>query len=162
MPPITVGTDVDAPASAVFSYATDPRRFHEWQEGVTDGRLETLDDSPQPGTRCITTRRIGGIRRSSTSEVTRNDPARSWSVRGTDGPIRAAVDLTVEPLGPARSRVTVAVDFEGRGLGRVLVPLVVRGQARREMPANLARLKQRIESSRPGPAVPGRADPPRS
>jgi len=40
--------------------------------------------------------------------------------------------------------LTVAVDFEGHGIGKVLVPLV-RREARKEMPANLAALKQRLE-----------------
>jgi hypothetical protein len=37
--------------------------------------------------------------------------------------------------------VTISVDFDGHGIGRVLVPVVVR----EEMPANVARLKQRVE-----------------
>jgi len=32
-------------------------------------------------------------------------------VRGIDGPIRATVDLTVEPLAGGTSRLTIAVDF---------------------------------------------------
>lgn len=39
------------------------------------------------------------------------------------------------------------LDFEGHGIGKLLVPLVVRRQARKEMPANLATLKQRIEGT---------------
>ena len=42
--------------------------------------------------------------------------------------------------------MTIAVDFDGRGVGRVLVPLVVRREARTEMPANLAALKHRLEA----------------
>lgn len=67
-------------------------------------------------------------------------------VRGIDGPIRAAVDVTVQPVTDARSRLTIAVDFEGHGIGKVLVPLVVRREARKEMPANLAALKRRLET----------------
>ena len=65
---------------------------------------------------------------------------------GVDGPIRAAVDVTVEPVAESRSHLTISVDSEGRGIGRLLVPLVVRGRARREMPANLATLKRRLEN----------------
>ena len=97
------------------------------------------------GATCVTTRRIGGADRPSTSEVVHIDPPRTWGVRGTDGPIRAAVDVLVEPLGDARSRVTISVDFTGHGIGKILVPLMVRREARREMPANMAALKQRIE-----------------
>jgi len=35
----------------------------------------------------------------------------------------------------------------GRSIGKVLVPLVVRRQARSEMPENIARLKERIETA---------------
>ena len=62
-----------------------------------------------------------------------------------DGPIRATVDLTVDPLTQTSSRLTISVDFAGHGIGKVLVPLVVRRQAEKEMPANLAALKRRLE-----------------
>ena len=98
------------------------------------------------GARCLTTRRIGGANRPSTSEVAHVNPPTAWGVRGIDGPIRAIVDLTVEPLTARRSRLTIAVDFTGRGIGKLLVPLVVRREARKEMPANLAALKRCLEA----------------
>ena len=148
MSPVTVTTEVDRPADEVFAYATDPARFHEWQEGVVDGHLDATGPVTA-GTRCRTTRRIGGADRTTTSEVTHVDPPRAWGVRGIDGPIRATVDLTVEPLTGSRSRLTIAVDFEGHGIGRALVPLVVRRQARKEMPGNVAALRRRVESAQP-------------
>jgi hypothetical protein len=66
-------------------------------------------------------------------------------VRGNDGPIRAVVDVTVDPLDQQRSRLTISVDFTGHGPGKVLVPLLVRPQARKEMPANLAAVKACLE-----------------
>ncbi len=150
MPPVIATTDVDRAAAEVFSYATDPARFSEWQAGVTEGHL----GHPGPakvGTRCLTTRRIAGVSRAVTSTVTHLDPPRAWGVRGIDGPIRAAVDLTVEPLTDSTSRLTIAVDFEGHGIGKILVPLLVRRQARKEMPANVATLKRRIEARQPQP-----------
>jgi hypothetical protein len=68
-------------------------------------------------------------------------------VKGIDGPIRATVDLTVVPLDEVRSRLTIAVDFQGHGIGKILVPLIVRREAEKEMPANLAKLKQRLETT---------------
>lgn len=53
-------------------------------------------------------------------------PPCAWSVRGINGPIRARVDLTVEVLSESRSRLSITVDCDGHGIGRVLVPLVVR------------------------------------
>ncbi|MEO5876291.1 MAG: SRPBCC family protein [Streptosporangiaceae bacterium] len=145
MAPVIVTVEVDRPAAEVFAYATDPTRFPEWQAGVIDGHL---DDSgtPRVGARCVTIRRIGGAERPVTSELTHIDPPRTWGVRGIDGPIRATVDLTVVPLTATRSRLTIAVDFEGHGVGKVLVPLLVRRQAHKEMPANVANLKRHLES----------------
>jgi uncharacterized protein YndB with AHSA1/START domain len=145
MPPVVASTEVDRPAAEVFAYATDPSRFAEWQKGVVDGHGEP-SGTPPVGARCRTVRRIGGADRPATSEVTCFDPPHSWRIRGVDGPIRAAVDVTVEPVTPSRSRLTITVDFTGHGIGLFLVPLVVRGQARKEMPANLAALKQRLEA----------------
>jgi hypothetical protein len=81
-----------------------------------------------------------------TSEVTVSPP-RSWAVRGVDGPVRGMVKGTVEPLDDnARSRVTIELNFEGHGIGMLLVPLVVRRQAQKELPTNLRNLKERLES----------------
>ena len=149
MPPIITSTDIDRPAADVFAYATDPARFSEWQKGVVDGHMDSPADgtqAPAVGAKCVTTRRIGGASRPSTSELVHIDPPRTWGVRGTDGPIRAAVDVLVEPLAGSRSRLTITVDFAGHGIGRVLVPLMVRREARKEMPANMAALKHRLEA----------------
>jgi hypothetical protein len=145
MAPITTTIQVDCSADDVFAYATDPAWFAEWQQGVTGGHLE--HDVPAVGTRCHTTRRIGGADRPSVSEVTHIDPPRAWGVKGIDGPIRATVDLTVQPLSGGRSQLSISVDFTGHGIGKLLVPLVVRREAAKEMPANLAALKRRLESS---------------
>jgi uncharacterized protein YndB with AHSA1/START domain len=144
--PIVTSIDVNRPPEDVFGYATDPTHFHEWQTGVIDGRLEQ-PGNPTVGSRCFTTRRIGGANRASTSEISHLNPPKTWGVRGVDGPIRAIVDLTVEPLTAERSRLTISVDFTGHGLGKMLVPLVVRRQAAKEMPANLSALKLRLEST---------------
>jgi hypothetical protein len=55
----------------------------------------------------------------------------------------------VEPLTETSSRLTIAVGFDGHGIGKLLVPLVVRRQAEKEMPANVKALKQRVEAQQP-------------
>lgn len=149
MPPIVTSAEIDRPAAEVFAYATDPARFSEWQKGVVEGHMDGRGDgtqAPAVGAKCVTTRRIGGANRPATSELVHIDPPRTWGVRGLDGPIRATVDVVVQPVTDARSRLTISVDFTGRGIGKVLVPLVVRRQARKEMPDNLAALKRRMET----------------
>jgi uncharacterized protein YndB with AHSA1/START domain len=146
MAPIVSSIEIARPPQEVFSYVTDPSRLAEWQESVVTARAEGTGP-PAVGSKAITTRRIGRRERRMTMEMTSVSPPRSWAVRGIDGPVRGIVNGTVEPLDDgARSRVTIELDFEGHGLGKLLVPLVVRRQAQREMPVNLRNLKQRLES----------------
>ena len=145
MAPIVSTIEVARPPEDVFPYVIDPSRFVEWQQGVTAGQM---DSTPvHVGSICTTTRKIGGGEREIHTEITAIDPPHHWADHGIDGPIRALVEVTVDALdGGAGSRLTIAVDFEGHGIGKLLVPLVVRRQAAREMPGNMMRLKQRLES----------------
>ena len=146
MAPIMTEVDITRPPAEVFSYVTDPSRFGEWQDGVVSGHTEG-DGSPVVGTRLSMTRRMAGTERVFTSEITQIDPPGSWAIRGIDGPIRAAVGVTVEPREDgAQSHVTISLDFSGHGAGKLLVPMVVR-QARKEVPENSRKLKQRLESA---------------
>jgi uncharacterized protein YndB with AHSA1/START domain len=149
MSPIVTSAEIERPAEEVFAYATDPSRYSAWQQGVVDGRMDGPGkgtQAPTVGAKCTTTRRIGGADRPSTSELVHIDPPRTWRVQSIDGPIRATVDVLVEPVTGSRSRLTISVDFTGHGIGKVLVPLMVRPEARREMPGNIAALKQRMEA----------------
>ena len=145
MPPIVTTAEIARPAAEVFAYATDASKFREWQKGVVDGHMDGPADTA--GARCTMTRHIGGANRTSTSELVHVDPPRTWRVEGRDGPVRAAVDVLVEPVTGARSRLTITVDFTGHGIGKLLVPMMVRPEARKEMPANMAALKQNMEST---------------
>ena len=120
MPPIVSSVEIARPPDEVFTYVTDPSRFPEWQHDVVSVRIEG-DGRPGVGSRFTTTRRIGGVERTMTQEITEVSPPRSWVVHGVDGPIRPNASVTVEPLDDgARSRVTFALDFEGHGIGRPL------------------------------------------
>jgi uncharacterized protein YndB with AHSA1/START domain len=146
MAPIISITEVARPAEEVFAYVIDPSTFPEWQQGVVRGQM---DGAPtHVGSKCTTIRKIGGREREVITEITEYDPPHRWADRGISGPIRAIVAVTVEPLADgSRSRVTIELDFTGHGIGRLLVPLVVRRQAASEMPDNMKRLEQRLAAS---------------
>jgi uncharacterized protein YndB with AHSA1/START domain len=131
----------------VFEYVTDPARLSEWQESLVSARLE--GEGPVAlGSRMATVRHVGGQDRPMTMEMTEFSPPTSWTARGVDGPVRATVNGTVEPLGGDEgTRVTLELDFEGHGIGVLLVPLVVRRQAQAELPRATRKLKELLESS---------------
>lgn len=134
------------PSAEVFAYITDPSRFGEWQSDVVRGRIEG-DQPAHVGSRCTMTRRIRGSERTYTYVITNLNPPRTWAIHGIDGPIRTDVTVTVEPVNDGRdSRVTIQSDYHGHGLGKMLLPGVVR-TARQEAPGNSENLKRRLESS---------------
>ena len=90
-----------------------------------------------------------GRRKGTTYEITEHNPPHMVAFRGVDGSIRVIGRATIEPLdGGARSRVTLDLDFEGHGMGKLLLPLV-RNQAAKQVPKDQARLKERLESGTP-------------
>jgi uncharacterized protein YndB with AHSA1/START domain len=143
--PIVTTVEIDRPPEVVFPYVIDPRTFPAWQPAVLAG---ALDREVCVGAICTTTRKIGGRAREIHSRITEYDPPNRWADHGIDGAIRGIVSVEVKPLNDGgRSRITIIVDFEGHGIGKVLVPLVVRRQAAREMPSNASRLKAALETS---------------
>jgi uncharacterized protein YndB with AHSA1/START domain len=146
MAPIVTSIVISRRPEDVFSYVTDPSHLPEWQESVVSVRREG-DAAVGVGSRTVVTRRIGRREQPMTVELSELNPPSSWAIRGVDGPVRGMAKGTVEPLGDGdRSRVTIALDFEAHGIGKLLVPLVVRRQARAEMPRNQQTLKERLES----------------
>ena len=145
MAPITSHIEIARPPEDVFSYVTDPSRFSEWQDDVVSASVES-GPAGAVGTRFTTVRQIGRGRRVMTQEVTECRAPRTWAARGVGGPVRPNVDLTVEPTADnTGSRVTVVMDFEGHGIGRLLIPLVVRRLAARRAPDSYQHLKERLE-----------------
>lgn len=144
MAPIASAVDIARPPEEVFAYVTDPSRFAEWQSGVVSGHIEG-HEPPSVGSKCVMTRQIGGSKRTSTSEITEIVPPRIWAIHGIDGPIRADVRVSVEPLQDgSQSRVTIQLDFHGYGIGKMIVPMVIR-QARKEVPQSCQDLRKRLE-----------------
>jgi uncharacterized protein YndB with AHSA1/START domain len=148
MAPLVHSVEIDRRPEDVFAYVTDPSRFPEWQSAVVSARQ--LDGGPlNQGSRISLTRRIGRRQQTMTSELTEFSPPRSYAFRVLDGPVRALGRGQFEPLdGGSRTRFTFELDFEGHGIGKLLVPLVVRRQAAKELPESHASLKQRLEGER--------------
>ena len=145
MPAIVHSIEIDRPPEKVFSYVTDPARFAEWQYDVLSVRLEG-SRPPRVGSRFTTIRRIGRAERTMTQEITEINPSTSWAAHGVAGPIRPSANITVEPLNDCtRSRVTVALDFKGHGIGVPLVP-VIRQIAAKGAPRSYQNLKKRLEN----------------
>jgi uncharacterized membrane protein len=143
--PIVDTIEIARRPEEVFAYLDDLSRHGEWQEQIES--VEVLTEGPtRVGSRAVDTRRVPGGRRRITYEITEHDPPRKASFRGLDGPIRPRGTITVERLDDgARSRVTLELHLDGYGIGKLLAPLA-RRDARKRIPQDQARLKERLES----------------
>src|ERR1700722_17164582 len=137
--------DIARPPEEVFTFVTNPSLFGEWQHGVVSGHME--DAGPHGvGSRCVMVRRIGGSDRTSTSELTELAAPRTWAIRGIDGPIRADVTITVDPVNDGQeSHVTIELDLSGHGIGKMIMPVVLQ-EARKEAPVSCQKLKELLEA----------------
>jgi uncharacterized protein YndB with AHSA1/START domain len=149
MAAITESIEISRRPDDVFSYATDFSHFPDWQGGVVSARRE--DGGPlSVGSRALVTRRVGPRNSARTEEIAELNPPTAWEVRGAGGPLTAIAIGTIEPLDDGeRSRVTIALDFEAHGIGKLLVPLV-RRQARKQLPRNERQLKEVLEGPSAG------------
>ena len=145
MAPIIHSVEIARSPQDVFAYMDDLARHGEWQDTIVSTRVDT-EGPTRVGTRATDTRRVPGGQRAIGYEITEHDPPRKAAFRGVDGPVRPVGTVTVEPVGDgSRSRLTLQLDFEGHGLGILLTP-IVRSQARRQVPKDHARLKERLET----------------
>ena len=143
---ITQTIDIDRTPADVFAYLDDLERHGEWQDAIVSVTVAT-EGPTHAGSRAVERRRIPGGVRELTYEITAHDPPRTSSFRGVNGPVRPVGIVTVEPLDDgARSRLTLQLELVGHGLfGKLLAPLAGR-DARKRVPQDQERLKQRLEA----------------
>ena len=145
MAEIVESVEISRRPEDVFSYVADPSHHPEWTESVVSARPE--GDGPLVvGSRVLVTRRVGPRKLRYTEEMTELHPPRTWANRGVGGiPVIAIANGTVEPLDAGkRSRVTIACEFQGHGIGKLLVPLLARRLAK-QLPRDEQKLKELLE-----------------
>ena len=145
MAEIVESVEISRRPEDVFSYVADPSHHPEWIESVVSVRRE--GDGPlAAGSRVVATRRVGPWELRYTEEMAELNPPRSWASRGVGGvPVIAFANGMVELLDNGkRSRVTIACEFQGHGIGKLLVPLLARRLAK-QLPRDKQKLKELLE-----------------
>jgi len=154
MTAITESVEIDRSPEEVFAYLDDLARHGEWQDQIVSTNVDTSGKTTV-GTTVTETRRVGGHEHQITYVITEHDPPRSFAFRGVDGPLRPVGKGVIEPLDDGtRSQVTIELDFQAHGLvGKMLLPMA-RSQARKQLPNDQQRLKERLEAEHHSPAAP--------
>jgi uncharacterized protein YndB with AHSA1/START domain len=147
MAAIKQSIEIARPPEDVFAYLDDFTRHGEWQASLVSARVDT-EGPIKVGSRVTEVRRMGKREQPVSIEITEHDPPRRFAFRGTEGPIRAIGNGTVEPIGDgSSSRFTLELELVGHGFGKLIAPLA-RKQAAKEIPGNQRRLKELLENGK--------------
>lgn len=134
---------IDRPADEVFAFVSDAANNPKWQRG----QRSCVWTSPSPigvGSTYEQEARFLGRTIRTSFEVTDHEPGRSITIRSTGGSFPIQVRRSVEPVGPARARVTAEISGEPGRFFRLAAP-VVRRLAQRSVDHDYDRLKRLLE-----------------
>jgi hypothetical protein len=128
----------------VFSFAANLDNAPKWINGVV--RAEKLTDGPiRVGTRFRETRRFGKREHSAEIEVLAHDPPRTHAAGGSFPGGQAVYRYTFAPERNG-TRVDMEAEVRGRGLGWLMVPLMVAAMKKADGD-HLAALKRNVEAA---------------
>lgn len=138
--------DISRRPEDVFAYMLEPLNYSEWDDSVVSAHRE--DPSPLAvGSKTTVLHRMGPWKVPTIEEIVELVPPRQFTNRGVSGSLAGIAKCTVQPLDGGRlSRLTIALDIEARGLGKLLLP-IARFRARRTVPKQLKKLKEKLDES---------------
>jgi carbon monoxide dehydrogenase subunit G len=110
-----------SPPAAVFAYLSDFTTTNEWDPGTVRTRLVSGDGGV--GTTYHNTSKFMGRETELTYEVVEHRPDSRFALRGENSSVVAHDTMDVAPLGEG-SKVTYTADFEFKGVGRLVAPLL--------------------------------------
>ena len=127
----------------VFDFVADQTNATRWQSGIAEIRRLT-DGPPGVGTRHAFVRTLLGKHITGENEYVEFEPGHRVTFRTTSGPGLLA-SYIVEPV-DAGASLTATVELDASGLMSIAEPLIA-AALRRDVDANLARLKAILEDS---------------
>jgi uncharacterized protein YndB with AHSA1/START domain len=136
--------EIQRPPEEVFAYLDQLDRHTEWQNSLVSAKVET-EGATRVGTRVVERRKVPGGARDIPYEITEHEPPHKASFRGTAGPVRPVGTVTVDPVGESSSRMTLELELQGHGVGK-LFAFFARRQAAKELPESHQKFKELLES----------------
>lgn len=147
--PVDVVTElvIERPVAEVASFAAAPDNAPVWYENIKSIQWR----SPPPlgvGSRVAFVAHFLGKQLAYTYEVTELKPGQKLVMRTSEGPFPMETTYTWEPIGQARTRMTLRNRGEPSGFSKLMAP-IMEGAMRRANRKDLVRLKQLLETGTP-------------
>lgn len=136
--------DISRRPEEIFTYMLEPSHYSEWDDSIISAQRE--DSSPLAvGSKTKVLHRMGPLKVSTTEELIELNPPQRFTNRGVSGPLAGVASCTIEPLdGGERARLTMSLELEARGLGKLLIPIAT-PRARKALPRQLKKLKEILD-----------------
>jgi carbon monoxide dehydrogenase subunit G len=113
--------ETTASPATVFAYLSDFTTTNEWDPGTV--HTERVSGDGGVGTTYKNTSSFMGRETELTYEVVRHQPDSLFALRGENSSVVANDSMQIAPLGEG-SRVTYTADFEFKGIGKLVAPLL--------------------------------------
>ncbi len=113
--------ETTASPAVVFAYLSDFTHTNEWDPGTVNTTLESGDGGV--GTTYHNTSKFMGRETELTYEVVEHQPDSRFALRGENTSVVAHDTMEIVPAG-AGSKVTYTADFEFKGIGKFVAPLL--------------------------------------
>jgi carbon monoxide dehydrogenase subunit G len=113
--------ETTASPTAAFAYLSDFTHTNDWDPGTVRTRRVSGDGGV--GTTYHNTSKFLGRETELTYEVVEHQPDSRFALRGENSSVVAHDTMEIAPLGEG-SRVTYTADFEFKGIGKLVAPLL--------------------------------------
>jgi uncharacterized protein YndB with AHSA1/START domain len=140
-------TTINRPIGEVFSFlaaGTNDRKFSPRVQDIQ----KTTEGPVGVGTRFKSTVKDAGMKSSREFEYTEFDEPTKirWAERSKNSITVPNGGYDLEPAGDTATKMTIHNDFEGHGIGKLLLPLATRA-AKKDADAFAGRIKAAVEAS---------------
>jgi carbon monoxide dehydrogenase subunit G len=113
--------ETNASPAAVFAYLSDFTTTNEWDPGTV--RTERVSGDGGVGTTYHNTSKFMGRETELTYEVVTHQPNATFALRGENSSVIANDRMDIATQGSG-SKVTYTADFQFKGLGKLIAPLL--------------------------------------
>jgi uncharacterized protein YndB with AHSA1/START domain len=138
---------IDRPVEEVFAFLAEGENDPKFSPRVLE-ISKTPEGPPRVGTVFASTVKDAGMKTNREFELTEFEPPTRirWKEVSKNLVMAHEGGYDLAPIGEGKTRVTLFNELEGRGVGRLILPLAVR-MARRDSEAFGQRIKAAVEAS---------------